>query len=159
VEVRGEMKEDRFGILLSAFDSVLGEALGQKIVIRLAGTDLQPPEDPGLEAPSPPAGTIEAPTIKVSPLPNTTIVQSAVIPVEGTVTDTAGFKDFYVKVNNKKVYYRSAADNPKEMKFKVNVPLKDGMNVLYLVARKDDELMAVDKYIITRPAGPNTAEN
>jgi carboxyl-terminal processing protease len=151
IEIRKEMREDRFAVLLSAFDNELGEALGEKLVIPLKGSDLVPPEGPGFNVTSTLAGSFEAPVISVSSVPDSVIINTPSINVEGSVTDSSGFKDFYVKVNDKKIFYKAAGDKTKSMPFKVDVPLKDGINVLYLVARKTDELMAVEKFILTRP--------
>ncbi|MBI5526681.1 MAG: PDZ domain-containing protein [Deltaproteobacteria bacterium] len=151
IEVKKEMHEDRFAVMLSTFDSELGESASEKLVIGVSGAGLVPPRSLQQAALSPRNGTLSPPEIKIGPVPNNIIVESSSVTLEGVAVDAGGIKDVYVKVNDKKVFYKAADGKTKTVPFKVSLQLKDGMNSVYVVARKTDDLMSVDKYIITRP--------
>jgi carboxyl-terminal processing protease len=158
IEVKKEIHEDRFAVMLATFDSELGESASEKLVIGVSGAGLVPPRSLMQAAISPRTGTLSPPEIKVGPVPNNIIVESSSITLEGVAVDAGGIKDVYVKVNDKKVFYKSSDGKTKTVPFKVSLKLKDGMNSVYVVARKTDDLMSVDKYIITRPAAAEPAD-
>ena len=54
-----------------------------------------PPKNTAHAALSPLTGTLVAPDIKIGPVPNNIIVESATVTIEGTVTDIARLKDVY----------------------------------------------------------------
>ncbi|MFA6032321.1 MAG: hypothetical protein WC889_05430 [Myxococcota bacterium] len=158
IEIKKEMREDRFALTVTAFDGEMGEGIGEKLVIGLGGQDLVKSDAPGMDVLSPASATLTTPVIKVGPLPNTAMINSPKVRMDGTVLSPDGFKDFYVKVNDKKVYFKAAPPGATSMPFSVELPLNDGINSIFLVGRKDDDLMSLQRFILTRPAGKEDME-
>ena len=141
MEIRRDTDNGKLSIILTVYDAELGEPLSEKI--QLDGRNINSIKN-----------TLEAPDLKVSAVPNNVIVESPSVTIDGMVTDQGGIKDFFIKVNDKKIFYKAADGKSSSLPFKVTVPLKNGINSLYLVARKTDELMSIEKFILTRSASP-----
>jgi len=142
MEVRQDNDNEKLSIILTVYDAELGEPLSEKI--QLDGRNIDTIRN-----------TLEAPDVKVGVIPNSIIVESPTVTIEGIVTDQGGIKDFFIKVNDKKIFYKASDGKSPTLPFKVTVPLKNGINSLYLVARKTDELMSVEKFILTRSGPPD----
>jgi carboxyl-terminal processing protease len=79
------------------------------------------------------------------------------IRVEGIATDETRVQDLYISVHNsdakidyRKVYYTSNSNalNPRELKFSSDVPLWPGANYVSVVAKKNEDVRALESVII-----------
>ena len=70
------------------------------------------------------------------------------------VDDDVFVKHAYIMVNNDKVFYKSnKIANPKDQnKLEINTsfPLKDGPNIVTIIARDDQDLVTVKSFIATK---------
>ncbi len=83
-------------------------------------------------------------------------VRGASLSLQGTASDENRVLDLYVFVGAHKVFYlsnRNAAD-PHRMAFDAMLPLRPGANIVSVVAREGDDVMARRTYIVRRD-GPN----
>ncbi|MFN7133550.1 MAG: peptidase S41, partial [Myxococcales bacterium] len=71
--------------------------------------------------------------------------------LQGSATDRVKLRDLYIFVNEQKVFFKAAGEeNPKEIKFATDLPLKEGMNVVMVVAREGKEMVARRTFTIHR---------
>jgi hypothetical protein len=76
------------------------------------------------------------------------------------VQDPRGLRDAYIFANDQKVFYRSFSQNAanlKDLQFETAVPLKTGTNIINIVTRVDNEIMARRTLVFHRESGPETA--
>ncbi len=83
-------------------------------------------------------------------------VRGASMTLQGTATDENRVLDLYIFVGPHKVFYQSHRDaaDPHRMTFTAPLPLRPGANIVSVVAREGDDVMARRTYVIRRD-GPN----
>lgn len=76
--------------------------------------------------------------------------------LSGKATDATQVRDMYIFVGANKVFYRSnrGASDPKTIAFDTRIPLREGINYVTVVARKDNEVVS-RKTVVVRRDGPN----
>ncbi|MFQ5862683.1 MAG: MXAN_5808 family serine peptidase [Candidatus Brocadiales bacterium] len=69
--------------------------------------------------------------------------------VSGKITDEDGVKHVYIMANNDKVYLKSPEniERTKELKFKADIPLKEGPNTVTIVTRDAPGLVATKSFV------------
>ncbi len=94
------------------------------------------------------------PTITLSKSLSNILVGSDRLPLSVVIDDDVFVKHAYVMVNNDKVFYKSnKIANPKDQnKLEINTsfPLKDGPNIVTIIARDDQDLVTVKSFIATK---------
>ncbi len=83
------------------------------------------------------------------------------LPLSGVVRDDGKVKYVYILVNDDKVFYKSTNGGPgteaSKLSFSNDIPLKEGPNVISIIARDDQDLLSSKSFIITRK--PSFAKN
>ena len=79
--------------------------------------------------------------------------------ISGTVTDSRALLDMFVLVNDQKVFFKGApsGDDAKRITFKTEFDLKEGNNVVTIVARESEDFAARKSVMIRRRAGAAVA--
>jgi carboxyl-terminal processing protease len=79
-------------------------------------------------------------------------VRGASLEITGTITDETNVLDMYVFVGSNKVHYQSnrGASDPHRMTFTAQLPLRPGANIVAVVAREDDDVVARRVFVIRR---------
>jgi carboxyl-terminal processing protease len=83
-------------------------------------------------------------------------VRGNTLHVTGSANDQQRVLDLYVFVGARKVFYQSNRNgqNPRQVNFAADLPLRPGSNIVTIVAREDDDTLARRTYVIRRD-GPN----
>lgn len=83
-------------------------------------------------------------------------VRGASLTLHGASTDENRVLDMYIFVGSNKVFYQSNRNgaDPHRLGFEAVLPLRPGANIVTVVAREDDDVMARRSYVIRRD-GPN----
>ena len=83
-------------------------------------------------------------------------VRGTSLTLRGRVTDEMRVLDMYIYVGSEKVYYQSNRDaaDRQHMAFEAALPLRPGANIVAVVAREDDDVVARRVYVVRRD-GPN----
>jgi len=144
---------------ISVVDPEFAAGLAQKFRIPLVRPD----------APIPPAGELQSarqrnfspPAITLAtPAPAGLVSTAASLPLAGDIEDDERVKDLLIMVNGDKVFYQSyegaAAARLDRFKFHAQLPLKEGMNFVLVIARDGDDLSARYPLFVWR-AGSQTA--
>ncbi len=83
------------------------------------------------------------------------------LPLSGIVKDDSKVKYVYILVNDDKVFYKSTnggtGTEVSKLAFTNDIPLKEGPNVISIIARDDQDLLSSESFIITRK--PSFAKN
>lgn len=83
------------------------------------------------------------------------------LPLSGIVKDDGKVKYVYILVNDDKVFYKSTNGGPgteaSKLSFSNDIPLKEGPNIISIIARDDQDLLSSKSFIITRK--PSFAKN
>ncbi len=79
-------------------------------------------------------------------------VRGASMTLRGVATDATRVLDLYVFVGANKVYYRPNREgtDPRRLEFEANLPLRPGANIVTVIAREDDDVLARRTWIIRR---------
>jgi carboxyl-terminal processing protease len=79
-------------------------------------------------------------------------VRGGTLDIHGAVTDDARVLDMYVFVGNNKVFYQSNRDaaDRRRLSFAAQLPLRPGANIVAVVAREDDDVVARRVFVIRR---------
>ena len=76
------------------------------------------------------------------------------LPLTAVIEDDICVKHAYILINNDKVYYKSnKIATPKEqtgLEINTDVPLKEGPNVVTIVARDDQDMITIKSFVATR---------
>ncbi len=82
--------------------------------------------------------------------------RSPTLDIHGTSTNDTRVLDLYIFVGSSKVFYQSNRNgaDPHRLTFNASLPLRPGANIIAVVARQDDDVIARRVYIIRRD-GPN----
>ena len=72
------------------------------------------------------------------------------VTLKGTVSNETGLRDVYWFVNNQKVFFRAAPKDGTTIAFDAKLPLKEGKNVAYVVARENRNVQTYKMVIVTR---------
>ena len=76
------------------------------------------------------------------------------LPMSAVIEDDTCVKHAYILINNDKVYYKSnKIATPKEqtmLEINTDVPLKEGPNVVTIVARDDQDMITIKSFVATR---------
>jgi carboxyl-terminal processing protease len=86
----------------------------------------------------------------------TLAVRGNALTLRGRVSDEARVLDMYIYVGSDKVFYQSNRDaaDRQHLAFEAALPLRPGANVVAVVAREDDDVVARRVYVVRRD-GPN----
>ncbi len=79
--------------------------------------------------------------------------------LSGEASAQGSLRDLYIFVNEQKAYFKAAADGEKALRFSASLPLKSGVNVVVVVARRDKELTARKVLYINRRGGELAQES
>jgi len=94
------------------------------------------------------------PTITLSKSLSNILFGNDRLPISAVIEDDICVKHAYILINNDKVYYKSnKTAAPKELtKLEINtdVPLKEGPNVVTIVARDDQDMITIKSFVATR---------
>ncbi|MCR4319994.1 MAG: S41 family peptidase [Candidatus Brocadiaceae bacterium] len=76
------------------------------------------------------------------------------LPMSAVIEDDICVKHAYILINNDKVYYKSnKIATPKEqtrLEINTDVPLKEGPNVVTIIARDDQDMITIKSFVATR---------
>ena len=94
------------------------------------------------------------PTITLSKSLSTILFGNDRLPLTAVIEDDICVKHAYILINNDKVYYKSnKIATPKEqtrLEINTDVPLKEGPNVVTIVARDDHDMITIKSFVATR---------
>ncbi len=94
------------------------------------------------------------PTITLSKSLSTILFGNDRLPLTAVIEDDISVKHAYILINNDKVYYKSnKIATPKEktrLEINTDVPLKEGPNVVTIVARDDQDMITIKSFVATR---------
>ncbi len=94
------------------------------------------------------------PTITLSKSLSTILFGNDRLPLTAVIEDDISVKHAYILINNDKVYYKSnKIATPKEqtrLEINTEVPLKEGPNVVTIVARDDQDMITIKSFVATR---------
>src|SRR3989339_498259 len=94
------------------------------------------------------------PTITLSKSLSTILFGNDRLPLTAAIEDDICVKHAYILINNDKVYYKSnKTATPKEqtrLEINTDVPLKEGPNVVTIVARDDHDMITIKSFVATR---------
>ncbi len=94
------------------------------------------------------------PTVTLSKSLSNVLFGNEQLPLSAVIEDDICVKHAYIMVNNDKVFFKSnKIATPKEQtRFEINtnLPLKEGPNVVTIVARDDQDLVTVKSFVATR---------
>ena len=94
------------------------------------------------------------PTITLSKSLSNILFGNDRLPLSAVIEDDICVKHAYILINNDKVYYKSnKIATPKEqsrLEINTDVPLKEGPNVVTIVARDDQDMITVKSFVATR---------
>ncbi len=76
----------------------------------------------------------------------------AALPLRGSATNAGDLRDLYVFVNDQKVFFKAAEDGAKRIDFETVLPLKEGKNTVYIVARENKDVQSYKMLVVTRVA-------
>lgn len=74
------------------------------------------------------------------------------IQLKGSATNAGDLRDLYVFVNDQKVFFKAAEDGARRIDFEARLPLKEGKNNVYIVARENKDVQAYKMLVVTRSA-------
>ena len=93
------------------------------------------------------------PLLKVKASELATEAESVAIEVDA-LDASGGIQDAYVFLGSRKIFYQPNAEKGgKQMQFKLDVPLKPGVNLITVVARENEEI-STRRVIVVRKDGP-----
>ena len=94
------------------------------------------------------------PTITLSKSLSNVLFGNDQLPLSAVIEDDIYVKHAYILINNDKVFFKSnKITTPKEQtRFEINtnIPLKEGPNVVTIVARDDHDLVTIKSFVATR---------
>ena len=94
------------------------------------------------------------PTVTLSKSLSNVLFGNEQLPLSAVIEDDICVKHAYIMINNDKVFFKSnKIATPKEQtRFEINtnLPLKEGPNVVTIVARDDQDLVTVKSFVATR---------
>ncbi|MBI2472592.1 MAG: PDZ domain-containing protein [Planctomycetes bacterium] len=94
------------------------------------------------------------PTIALSKSLSNILFGNDRLPLSAVIEDDVCVKHAYILINNDKVYYKSnKTATPKEqtrLEINTDVPLKEGPNVVTIVARDDQDMITIKSFVATR---------
>lgn len=94
------------------------------------------------------------PTITLNKSLSTILFGNDRLPLTAVIEDDISVKHAYILINNDKVYYKSnKIATPKEqtrLEINTDVPLKEGPNVVTIVARDDQDMITIKSFVATR---------
>lgn len=94
------------------------------------------------------------PTITLSKSLSNILFGNDRLPMSAVIEDDTCVKHAYILINNDKVYYKSnKIATPKEqtmLEINTDVPLKEGPNVVTIVARDDQDMITIKSFVATR---------
>ena len=70
--------------------------------------------------------------------------------LRGNATNTGDLRDLYVFVNDQKVFFKAAEEGARRIDFEARLPLKEGKNNVYIVARENKDVQAYKMLVVTR---------
>jgi len=97
----------------------------------------------------------ESPLIQITK--KTVLPQNDSISISGIVADDKRLIDVTIFAGARKVFYKAASKNSKELKFSTQIPLKEGMNLISIRARDDRKLMSYEAFSIILPQATEVA--
>ncbi|MBN1656146.1 MAG: PDZ domain-containing protein [Deltaproteobacteria bacterium] len=74
--------------------------------------------------------------------------------LRGSASDNQRIRDIYIFVGARKVFYRSNRDsaNPKKVDFEAEIPLREGINYISVVARENNDIATRKTFVVRRDA-------
>jgi carboxyl-terminal processing protease len=76
----------------------------------------------------------------------------AMMSLSGSATNAGDLRDLYVFVNDQKVFFKAAEEDSKRIDFQATLPLKEGKNTVYIVARENKDVQSYKMIVVTRVA-------
>lgn len=125
---------------LSITDANVMETLLQPLVLTMGSGAISPQAGPWYQGPK-----ISLTSIK-PPLVTTAASQ----PIQGTIIDDHGVKDYVIFVGEQKVAYQPNSTNGTSFPFKATLPLKPGTNFVTVSSRDDADLASRSTFTILR---------
>ena len=139
--LKPEFSEKEVKLELSIFDSMRVDSVTQKMRI-----------DTETGVTSPPAGKLyEPPVVEIAQNPLAT--NDDQLHLKGTVRDNEAVRDYFIFVGDKKVAYVSNPSQTNAVPIDVTVPLKPGLNMIYVAARDFQNLTGRTLIAIERTSG------
>lgn len=137
-EVKPDFTGDEVRFELAISDVDLRVYLVEKLSIPVEKTGV-PAAEKVVAGPSFPA-LRSAPKIALDAFPRATQSESMVL--RGTITDETAIRYTYIFVGDDKLFFQSNRDNPnpKELRFSAELPLKNGLNFITVVAEESVNL-------------------
>ncbi len=80
------------------------------------------------------------------------VVQSSKVTIRGKAVDESNVRDIHIFVGNDKVFFKPNSDpsNPKDLSFEAELPLKNGLNYIAVVAEETAKLYSREDIMIRR---------
>jgi carboxyl-terminal processing protease len=138
-EVKPDFQEEEARFELAVADVDLKAYLVEKLVIPVYSQGQRPEDDPR-KAPDADTSLRSPPVIQLDVVDLVTV--SDKVHVRGKVTDTAAVRDMYIFVGDDKLFFKSNknAETTEGLAFDAELPLKNGINYITIVAEETSEL-------------------
>lgn len=139
-EVKPEFSDSTARFELAFADVELREYLIEKLSVPVYPANA-PAETAPAEKPEDKNSVINsAPLLEVEKISHVT--KSDIIKIKGRAQDETRVRDVYIFVDNDKRFYadNSDTDHPKDIAFEAELPLRNGINYITVVAREDADL-------------------
>ncbi|MEW6776360.1 MAG: MXAN_5808 family serine peptidase [Bdellovibrionota bacterium] len=154
-QVRPQLVEDEVKLEISVADLKMGEGIAEEIRFPVIRSGKQAPPAQAFEAAA--ARMISPPLVDVGGDANAGLqVNAAEIQLTGELRDDGRLKDVFVVAEGEKIYYHSyeasAGALLDKIRFNVKVPLKPGSNLVWIVARDDQNLFTRHPLYVWRGA-------
>ncbi len=139
-EVKSDFKGDDVRFELAISDVDLRVYLIEKLSIPVEKAGLSGSTGVAASGDAPPPALRSAPRITLDTFPGAT--RSERIVLRGTITDENAIRYAYIFVGDDKLFFQSNRDNPnpKELRFTAELPLKNGLNFITVVAEESADL-------------------
>lgn len=92
----------------------------------------------------------EGPTIKVASKEIPILVNAPKYNLKGEIIDNAAVKDYFIFVNDEKVWYASNPSESREIEFNTNLKLKEGENNVVIIARDNEKIPTTTSLAVQR---------
>jgi hypothetical protein len=139
--LKSDFQEGSLPVELTVLDTVFREGLTAQV-------DLAKPSRKSF---------FQAPLISLAPGSSPLAVDGKTLRLEAQVTDDRRVESVLVFANDRKLFYRSGAQDARRLAVSAEVGLKEGLNQILIVARDDQKLVARRRLLVLREPHPAMA--
>ena len=134
------MKNSTFVLDLSIGDQEYFEFFNEELTITVESGAIKP--QPGI--------WYEGPKVLIEQKSLPILTKSGNFTLKGQIVDDVVVKDYYIFLDEEKIYYESNPHETNTMKINASVELKDGNNTLTILARDNNKLTTRETFVIQK---------